>query len=84
MQFPIINVNGTDCLTLMNGYSEAKRRAVELLNQLGEIWPHGRDYQNHYNPKAGLQHATSEHAQRILMVRRLIVELDMLAESVSK
>jgi hypothetical protein len=82
MQRPVININGTDPRNLLEDYVEAKRLAVALREKLDGMWPHGRDYQTHYDPRAGFQLATNEHAHRLLSVRTLIVELEMLAESV--
>ena len=82
MQRPIININGTDPRILLEDYRETKRLAVALREKLDRMWPHDRDYQTHYDPRAGFQLATNEHVQRLLSVRKLIVELEMLAESV--
>lgn len=82
MQRPIININGTDPLNLLEDYVEAKRLAVALREKLDGMWPHDRDYQTRYYPRAAFQLATNEHAHRLLSVRTLIVELEMLAESV--
>jgi hypothetical protein len=84
MQFPQINNNGTAPSDLLEGYLTVKRYLGHALTALGEIAPHGRDYQTLPEPERTFAYgrAIDEHSSRVLKIRQLIAEFDTLAEHV--
>lgn len=81
MKFPTVNINGTLREELLRGYMQARRDLEKAIKSLQEIAPHGRDYQ-YPGGDADLRVAIEEHAQRLVAVRTVEIELDQLAEHV--
>lgn len=80
MQLPTININGTDRMDLLNQYMVVRRALARAIEALGEASPHGRDYQTQ-EPGALLQ-AQREHADRMTAIRKVLAEIETLAEHI--
>ncbi len=78
MQLPQININGTHREDLLTDYIKAKQALHVALEAMHGACPHGRDYQT-LQPGA-YQRAAEEHAERLIMVKRVIADLETIAE----
>ena len=76
---PIFNINGSS----PRQYRDDACRVLELLQDarkaLGEIAPHGRDYQTCSTPGSTLSLAMMEHRSRVSALEELEREIEELA-----
>lgn len=42
---PVVNLNGTDGRVLLDNYQNVMNAAVNLMNAMQKVYPHGRDWQ---------------------------------------
>lgn len=82
MQLPQININGTAQHDLLELYIDAKHALQKAIDALHAASPHGRDYQTLPNHSEVFYAAQREHAARILKVRQVMAEIEMLAEHI--
>jgi hypothetical protein len=80
MKLPVVNNNGTSRADLLGGIIKARRALAEAIEAVGATAPHGRDFQ--FNPE-DYRGAVSEHADRMLALRKVMVELDTLGEHIA-
>ena len=80
MHLPIINLNGTARSDLLELYIDAKRALQHAVTALNAAAPHGRDYQTYRDHDSTFYAAQREHAERILMVRKVLSEIETIAE----
>jgi hypothetical protein len=75
MQYPNINLNGTNGLSLAVQYHNAKETLNTACSIMGAI-PHGRDYQG--LPDGSYHTARDEMYDRIKIISRICDELELL------
>lgn len=76
MQLPCIN--GTAPSQILENHQLARRHLQHAIETLSNCWPHGRDYQTLPDPQRALRTATDEHSNRILKLRQLMIELEII------
>lgn len=79
---PVLNINGASADMLLEGYEKAYRVLRELLGAMGDITPHGRDYQT--VDKEVYDRAREEHVARIVALHKIEREIIELAQAVQK
>lgn len=83
MHLPQININGTARSDLLELYLDAKRALDHAVTALHAAEPHGRDYQTYPGGGAQILYAAQrEHADRILKVRKVLAEIETIAEHI--
>lgn len=82
MQLPVVNINGTAASDLLERHMTVKRHLQHAVETLSECAPHGRDYQTLPDHQQALHRAIDEHSNRMLKLRQVMVELEIIAEHV--
>lgn len=79
---PVVNLNGTDPVSLIRQYVTAQTTARVLIDMLGRVSPHGRDYQTAETGRYTI--AVAEHRARIEAVQRISEDMEALALDVQR
>jgi len=79
---PMININGSSKPWMLQNYRTTLHTLDVLRLQLGQIAPHGRDYQT--APEGALDLAMAQHRQRYEALTLMTQEIEYLAECVQK
>lgn len=78
MELPIVNrLSGTHPPDLLKDYTNAHMVVQRALDVLGGVWPHGRDYQG-----GSIRNAMHEHAERCKHLKQVLIELDIICQSI--
>jgi len=80
MQLPQLNINGTDRDVLLDDYLRARKALNHAIEALCAAAPHGRDYQTLHAGSLSL--ALSEHADRMVALRKVLAEIETIAEHI--
>ena len=70
---PIINLNGTNGKELLEKLEGAEVCLRQAIMALGDMAPHGRDYQ--VSPEGAFQLATIEHSNRMTALKEVLGEI---------
>lgn len=73
MQFPTINLNGTDATSLLSRYVILHQHLTNALRAMEDAAPHGRDY-----PQGGLNQAVEEMTTRYQSLTEIIRDVSDL------
>lgn len=79
-QAPVINLNGTAAVSLVEEYKTAAHTLRAAIKAVGDVTVHGRDYQT--VDYALYQKARSEHVQRLQKLEEVLDEIESLHEQV--
>ena len=80
MRAPTIHLNGTSAETLLDQYQTAASALRQAAETLIDAHPNARDY---YPQGAdAFREALLEHSERLVLIRRVMNDLDLLAEQV--
>lgn len=79
MQFPRINLNGTDGKVLLAEYRTAYETLATAIHEVEAITVHGRDYQTAPDYPMAQLRARDEHHERIRKLRGVMEELAEIA-----
>jgi hypothetical protein len=82
MQLPCININGTAPSDLLEAHMKVRRHLQKAVEAMHDCAPHGRDYQTLTDGRAALHRAIDEHSNRMLKLRQILVELEIICEHV--
>jgi hypothetical protein len=91
MQFPQLNINGTDGETLREEYLRAWRHLETAIAALLDVTVHGRDYPSAAlrsaqgePPRMAITIAADEHRARIEKLQQVERELERLVEHIDR
>ena len=84
MQFPQLNINGTDGLELLTSYEKAMHAVEDALNVLRKLDVHGRDYQTITDIRNAVLTAQREHRERIAKVDGVWRDLIAIGEDIAR
>lgn len=82
MQYPQLNINGTNGKVLLDEHIEAMTAVQEAISAVQKITCHGRDYQTIANPQAASD-AFREHLARIAALDKVAKELAAIASNIA-
>jgi hypothetical protein len=80
MMKPFFNLNGSSPERYRDDVCEALGHLQAALAALGEIAPHGRDYQTCKDPSSYLVRAQFEHMERVRAIEQIESDLQALGE----
>lgn len=80
MIFPTIHINGTSCQELMEMNRKASYAVKIAIKALEQAWPNGRDY--YPQGVDVIKSAISEHEARIIVMLKVVSELDIISDSI--
>lgn len=79
MMLPTLSPYGTSQSELQRANFEARHALRTAIEAMGAAAPHGRDYQTQGDPRA-IFRAIEEHADRVRGLRRVLADLEIIAE----